>query len=178
MNDPLFDNQSFDITTAQGGNPDLGLEEADTLTFGLVYQPSWLEGLQFSADYYDVDLDGAIVEYREAARLDPKDPLPWNNLAWKFATGPDRIRDGKQAVELATRACELTGWMEPNFIGTLAAAYAEAGKFEDAVKWQRKALENAGYLLSRGLVGRHFLKLYEQKQPYHDPAPPSKGCSE
>jgi hypothetical protein len=55
-----------------------------------------------------------IAAYQETARLDPKNAEVHNGLAWLLATGPDGVRDGKQAIKHATRACELTGWKEPN----------------------------------------------------------------
>lgn len=60
VNDPLFDGQPFNISTASGGNPNVEPEEADTYVIGFVYQPGWLPGLDLSADYYDIDLTGAI----------------------------------------------------------------------------------------------------------------------
>ena len=63
-----------------------------------------------------------------------------NNLAWVLATSPKaELRNGAEAVRLAERACELTHYGEPLFIGTLAAAYAEAGRFPEAVTTAEKA---------------------------------------
>ena len=87
------------------------------------------------------------------------------------ATCPDAtLRDGRQAVAAATRACELTAWKDPGLLDTLAAACAEAGDFDAAVRWQTKAgamVHDAG---SRsGFEAR--LALYRAKKPYHEARP-------
>ena len=51
-----------------------------------------------------------------------------------------KYRDGRKAVESATRACELTEWKRSEFLDTLAAAYAESGDFDAAVTWQMRAI--------------------------------------
>ena len=59
-----------------------------------------------------------------------------------MATCPEsKFRDGKKAVQLATRSCELTQWKNPIILDTLAAAQAEAGYYDAAVKSQTKAIE-------------------------------------
>jgi hypothetical protein len=86
-----------------------------------------------------------------------------------LATCPKReVRDGKKALEHARKGCELTGWNDPEGLGTLAAAHAEAGQFKEAVKWQKKALE-IGYEDKKDQEqARKRLKLYQAGRPYRD----------
>jgi tetratricopeptide (TPR) repeat protein/tRNA A-37 threonylcarbamoyl transferase component Bud32 len=114
------------------------------------------------------DLAGAIAAFREAVRLDPKDVAALNSLAWVLAAGPDGLRDGKRAVELATRACELSQWKNPYYIGTLAAAHAEAGDFVKAIEYEKKAI--ALWRAADRASAEQRLALYARKQPYRDPA--------
>lgn len=116
------------------------------------------------------DLRGAVEAYREAIRLDPKYAIGHNNLARMLATGPDGVRQGKQAVEHAIRACELTDWKGPDYLDTLAAAYAEAGDFDKAVEYQKRALSFSSFEKLSGRQVRERLFLYMQKKPYRDPA--------
>jgi Flp pilus assembly protein TadD len=116
------------------------------------------------------DVDGAVAAYRQAIRLEPKFALPHNDLAWVLATDPDGVRDGKQAVEHATTACELTGWTNPYCLDTLAVAYAEVGDYDQAVEYQKKALAFPDFEKEYGARAREQLALFEQQKPYRDPA--------
>lgn len=84
----------------------------------------------------------AIADFDRAMKLHPDDDGILNNLAWVLATSPDdKLRNGKRAIELATKACELTEYKAGHILSTLAAAYAETGDFKTAMKWSAKAVE-------------------------------------
>jgi superkiller protein 3 len=86
----------------------------------------------------------ALAQRHELLRSRPEDVALLNDTAWMLATNPNAsIRNGAEAVELAQRAINLTGGSEPAILGTLAAAYAEAGRFSEAVQTARKATELA-----------------------------------
>ncbi|HEV3117099.1 MAG TPA: tetratricopeptide repeat protein [Gemmataceae bacterium] len=118
--------------------------------------------------------DRAVSDYREAIRLDAQDADAYSNLAWLLATCADgRVRDGQKAVEYATRACELTSWKASYFLATLAAACAENGNFEEAEKWQTKALESPRYAKDEGDQALQRLQLFTERKPYHEQAEPA-----
>jgi Flp pilus assembly protein TadD len=100
-----------------------------------------------------------------------------NDLAWILATAPDdRLRNGAEAVTLAERACHVSDFEEAQFIGTLAAAYAEAGRFENAIRAGEKAKAMAAAAGQKELVekNRQLLELYRAGKPYRDAAAPNK----
>jgi Flp pilus assembly protein TadD len=110
----------------------------------------------------------AIHEYRELLRLNADAPDVLNNLAWILAADPSaELREGAEAVRLASRACQLTARREPLFLGTLAAAYAEAGQFEQAIQTAEQARDLALSLGQTNLAQRNeqLLKQYQDRQP-------------
>ena len=95
-------------------------------------------------------------------------PETLNNLAWQLATSPDpKNRDGLQAVELARRACEQTQFQKTIFLGTLAAADAEAGKFDDAIATAQRACNLAAKNGETNLFQKNqeLLQRYRQHLP-------------
>ncbi len=113
----------------------------------------------------------AIAAYHAALRMNPDAPEVLNNLAWILATTPDAtLRDGAEAVKLAQHACELTSWQQTLFIGTLAAAYAEAGDFDKAVETAQKACDLATAHGEKELLqaNQNLMAQYKAKQPFHE----------
>lgn len=111
--------------------------------------------------------DKGISECKKALDLDSNSAEANNNLAWLLSIAPDsKFRDGQKAVEYAKKACDLTGWKHPFHLGTLAAAYAETGNFDEAIKWQKKGIEIG--LSEKDLKeAQKYLELYKQNKPYH-----------
>lgn len=116
----------------------------------------------------------ARADYAEALRLDPDGSAACNALAWLLATCPDAgLRNGPLAVALADRANARTGSTSPYYLGTLAAACAEAGDFDAAVRWQTRAL--ARFAADDPDLDGHRARLaqYRAKQPHREGLPHS-----
>jgi tetratricopeptide (TPR) repeat protein len=115
----------------------------------------------------------AITQYQEALQIKPAVPASQNRLAWLLATCPEAsLRNGNKAVELARQANALTGGENPVILHTLAAAFAEAGRFSEAVETAQHALRLAGAQSNTRLAGALQLeiKLYQAGSPFHLPA--------
>jgi Flp pilus assembly protein TadD len=115
-------------------------------------------------------VDEAITQYQTALQIKPNYAEAHNNLAWELATASQAsLRNGGKAVELAERANQLTGGENPLILHTLAAAYAEAGRFGDAMQSAQKAIELAQAAGQPDMAGQFTgeLKLYEAGLPFH-----------
>jgi tetratricopeptide (TPR) repeat protein len=122
--------------------------------------------------------DQAVFELSQLVRMAPDNAEAHRTLARILATCTNEaVRDGNRAVGEATRACELTGWRDPDCLDTLAAAYAETGDYATAIQWQTRAIgllrQNVPSTLQRamdfggrrgvGFEGR--LAFYKGKRP-------------
>ncbi len=113
----------------------------------------------------------AVAQYRRAIELNPRDEQALNNLAWILATCPrSDVRDGAAAIRYAAQADSLTANSSPVIGATLAAAYAEAGRFGDAVHMAERA---AALAVAQGNTAlaemiRRQLEFYRAGSPFRD----------
>ena len=109
----------------------------------------------------------AASDHAMAQRMEGGRAFVLNGAAWFEATCPDpAFRDGRAAVRNATRACERTRWKDPATIDTLAAAYAEAGDFDRAIKFESQALSLATALPHESSLLREHLRLFQEHKPF------------
>ncbi len=124
------------------------------------------------------DYAGASAQYLQALLAQPDAVEALNNLAWLLATCPDgKVRNGAEAVRCAERASRLPAPVGMCVMGTLAAAYAEAGRFKDAVATAEKAveMENAAGQTRFAALNTQLLAFYRAGQPWHEPPPREKN---
>jgi spermidine synthase len=117
------------------------------------------------------NISDAVQHYREALRVDPTSAVIMNNLAWILATCTDpAVRDAKEALRLATRACELTGYTDVHILDTLAAAYANDGQFPMARAIVDRALSTASTTGNRPMIDVLYSRsvLYAAEVPYRE----------
>lgn len=117
-------------------------------------------------------LADAVAALGEAIAVNPLDQGSANNLAWILATASDEsIRDGGRAVAIAERVLEGGSGDDPGFLDTLAAAYAEAGRFDDAVRTAGEALRLASGQPRLASEIRVHLEVYRTRRPFRTPEP-------
>ena len=120
--------------------------------------------------YQTGDNAQAITQLRRVVTEKPGLSQALNNLAWLLATcGDDRLRNGAEAVRDAEQACALTGYKQAGFLGTLAAAYAEAGRFPEAVSTCQRTIQQARAAGQTQFanINAQLLQLYHAGRPYH-----------
>jgi tetratricopeptide (TPR) repeat protein len=116
------------------------------------------------------DLDAALAEFQLAVKYRADWPEALNGLAFLLATHPKaESRNGAEAVRLAERACAMTGTNQPRFLSTLDTAYAEAGRFPDAIRTAEKARDLARIAEQNGMADAASarIELYRKGQAYH-----------
>lgn len=128
--------------------------------------PNCCEGYLLRATAnHNLDNDAkAADDFKEAIRINPSHVSALHMLAWLLSTCPEpNLRDGGHAIEFAARACELTKWKNPSCLHCLAAAYAEIGNFEAAIKYETKALSLMGENTNK------MLEAFQAGKPYREP---------
>jgi tetratricopeptide (TPR) repeat protein len=143
----------------------------------------YLAALKSRPDFPEAQYQLALIaaarhDFKEGRRLlelavqgKPDWPEALNNLAWLLATQNDpAVRNGAEAVKLAERAVELRKGQDAEQLDTLAAAYAESGRFEDAIKTAQRGIQGAKAAGQTNLVATiaSRLRLYQSKQPYRE----------
>lgn len=112
----------------------------------------------------------AIPDYEKTISLNDEYPDVKNNLAWVLATCPiDKLRDPSRAVTIAQAECKKTGWKNASLLDTVAAAYASAGDFSQAIERQEQAIK----LIDDAETKKSFserLELYRSNKPFIESA--------
>ena len=118
--------------------------------------------------YQNANLDRAIHHWQIALKLNPNQPTVLNNLALVKLTHPNPAsRNPRHALSMAKKACQLVDYEQPHFLGTLAAAYAATGNFNDAVKTAQNALNLAKQKNNQPLI----IELTKRLQSYKKQKP-------
>jgi tetratricopeptide (TPR) repeat protein len=108
----------------------------------------------------------ANEDFLQALQVDPAGIGPSIAIGWFRATCPEeKYRNGKEAVEFATKSCELSNWKDPTYLSNLAAACAEADDWDNAIAQQEQAINLASEEKDKA-QGRETLELYRRKEPY------------
>lgn len=168
--DAVVQENFADALAGQGRNGEAILHWRAAIIFQSKFNPRIEPRLKLAALFYRTGEPLAAAEQlRQALALKPDSTEALNNLAWILATCPDQpVRDGTQAVRCAERACRLTGFKSASLVGTLAAAYAEARRFPDAVATAETAvkLATAAGDTNFAAVNQRLLMLYRSGLPW------------
>lgn len=154
---------------------DMGQRQAAISDFNNVLRTAstTVEGdmIRAEAAFAKGDYAAAAALFAKARRRSARDTGVLNKVAWFKATCPDAaFRNGPEAIQDSTKACEITKWRDGDLIDTLAAAYAETGDFAQAMKYQRQALASSRpHAAPNSLteMQRH-LRLYQARKPVRE----------
>ena len=163
--------RSFGMLLANQGKPE---QAVPYFQESLQLEPDMTTRLQFAALLRGLGKDReAIAQYRLVLRTKPDSLEALNNLAWLLATSwDDSVRNGAEAVRVAETGCMLTQSKGIVQLGTLAAAYAEAGRFNNAVMAAEQSLELAKATGQERYaeINKELLNYYRAGKPWHEPA--------
>jgi tetratricopeptide (TPR) repeat protein len=111
--------------------------------------------------------DQAEKDFEGAIRISAGAIPAMKSLAQLLATCPDStVRNGQRALALARKVCELAKWSDAGAFEILAVAYAETGRFDQAIECEQRALADSDYIKKCGEAARNRLELFKQKKPY------------
>lgn len=117
------------------------------------------------------DPGGAMRDYIQVLKVNPGYIEAFNSMAWIMATSPDdNLRDGRRAVAYAEKAVANSP-PDINFLDTLAAAYAEAGRFDEAIAIENRIISLLATAQQTDAIPTHVkrMNLYEEGRPYREP---------
>tara|TARA_R100001132_G_C3269323_1_gene91597 strand:+ start:522 stop:1952 length:1431 start_codon:yes stop_codon:yes gene_type:complete len=161
---PTYNSRAYAFSA--NGDYDKAIKEIDAL----IEKDPIDETLLLTRGYFHEShgkFDRALEDYQKVIRQRPAWPQGHNGVSWIRSTCSDpEYRDGKEALKYGEKACELTRWRDPEYLDTLAAAYAETGNFEQAIKYQKIVLQR----VEKESKKKEFetrLKLYLEEKPYH-----------
>lgn len=123
--------------------------------------------------------DKQIKHLKSILALVPTHAAANNDMAWTLATCSNpTYHDGVMSIYYATSACAVTKFDNPSYLDTLAAAFARAKRFEEAVLFQERTMSHPSFLKEfQGealKTAAQRLKLYNEKKPYQKPKPPTE----
>ena len=177
--DPVVQENFAEALASEGRNQEAILHLRAAIIFQSRFKPKIEPRMKLAGLLYQTgDTRQAVVQLRHVLGLKPDHAEALNNLAWLLATcSDDRVRDGAEAVRCAERACQLTGFKRAGMVGTLAAAYAEAGRFTEAIATAETAVKLATAASDAQFadVNRRLLTLYRAGKPWHEPPAAGRG---
>ena len=169
--------ESYALALAEHGNKGEALKH---LREAVRLQPEIERRLQLAALLYETGrFREAAAEYRLVLARQPQRVEALNNLAWLLATCPDATaRNGTEAVRFAEQACRLTHYKDARMLSSLAAAYAEASRFSDALAACTNAVALAAAAGDRRFseINERLRQVYLAGRPYHEPLVDTNGA--